>query len=238
MEESPVFESLRTSGNVEKTPIRQALRTAKKPLLIILGWAMTNATAAYILSTFLVSRMASKTSFGITNAFVVQLVLWSVLTVGTFVAGNLIDTVGRKRVAVAASVGLALLAVPAVALLEYSSLIQSAVIVMVLALFYSGYTATTALAMVELLPPAVRASGAAMSYQIAYAVFGGGAPLLATWWVSLGFTLAPGIYLAVLSTVSTVVAVIWIGNRVRGNGADDHPVRSPIETPESIEPVK
>ncbi|MGV9802942.1 MFS transporter [Mycobacterium sp. NPDC003449] len=239
MEESPVFEELRTSGNVEKAPIRRALRTARKPLLIIVGWAMTNATAAYILSTFLVSRMASKTTFGITNAFVVQLVLWTVLTIGTFVAGNLIDSVGRKRVALTSSIGLGLLAVPAVALLEDSSVMQAALIVIVVAMFYSGYTATTALAMVELLPPAVRGSGAAMSYQIAYALFGGGAPLLATWWVSLGFTLAPGIYLALLSFVSTVVAAIWIGNRVPFNTGSEDPVPSPPGGfPASIEPAK
>lgn len=238
MEESPVFEALRTSGNVEKTPIRQALRTAKKPLLIIVGWAMTNATAAYLLSTYLVSHMASKASFGITKALIVQVVLWSVLTVGTLVAGRLIDAVGRKQVAVTCSASLALLAVPAVALLDHSSLIQSMLIVFVIAVLYSGYTATTALAMVELLPPAVRASGAAMSYQFAYAVFGGSAPLLATWWVSMGYVLAPGIYLTVLSAVSTVVAAIWIGNRVRSNTAEVAPMRSPGEAPESFEPAK
>lgn len=238
MEESPVFEALRAAGNVEKTPIRQALRNSRKPLLIIVGWAMTNATAAYIMSTYLVSHMSSKASFGIANAFIVQLVLWSVLTVGTLVAGRLIDAVGRKQVAVTCSVAIALLAVPAVALLENSSLTQSIMIVFVIAVFYSGFTATTALAMVELLPPAVRASGAAISYQLAYAVFGGSAPLLATWWVSMGFTLAPGIYLATLSTVSTVVAAIWIGNRVRKSNPDDDPVRPSCETSESIEPAK
>jgi MHS family proline/betaine transporter-like MFS transporter len=230
MEESPVFEALKESGDVEKTPIRVALRTSKKPLLIIIGWAMTNATAAYIMSTYLVSHMSAKASFGIANAMVVQLVLWSVLTVGTLTAGRLIDRVGRKQVAVTCSVAIAVLAVPAVALLENSSLTQSIAIVFIIAVFYAGFTATTALAMVELLPPAVRASGAAISYQLAYAVFGGSAPILATWWVSLGFTLAPGIYLASLSAISTVVAVIWIGNRVR----NDNPSAGESPSPDAI----
>jgi MHS family proline/betaine transporter-like MFS transporter len=238
MEESPVFEALRETGKLEKTPIREALKASKKPLLIIVGWSMTNATAAYIMSTYLVGNMASKISFGIANAMIVQLVLWTVLTVGTLVAGRLIDRLGRKQVAITSSVAIALLAVPAIAFLQDSSLVQSILIVIVVAVFYAGFTATTALAMVELLPPAVRASGAAISYQLAYAVFGGSAPILATWWVSLGFTLAPGIYLASLSAVSTVVAAIWIGNRVQRNVPDDGTVRSPDETSRSIEPVK
>jgi MHS family proline/betaine transporter-like MFS transporter len=174
--------------------------------------------------------MSAKASFGIANAMVVQLVLWSVLTVGTLTAGRLIDRVGRKQVAVTCSVAIAVLAVPAVALLENSSLTQSIAIVFIIAVFYAGFTATTALAMVELLPPAVRASGAAISYQLAYAVFGGSAPILATWWVSLGFTLAPGIYLASLSAISTVVAVIWIGNRVR----NDNPSAGESPSPDAI----
>lgn len=234
MEESPVFESLRKTGKLEKTPIRQALKASKKPLLIIVGWSMTNATAAYIMSTYLVANMSSKISFGTANAMIVQLVLWSVLTGGTLVAGRLIDKVGRKQVAVTCSVAIALLAVPAIAFLQTSSLVQSVLIVIVIAVFYAGFTATTALAMVELLPPAVRASGGAISYQVAYAVFGGSAPILATWWVSMGFTLAPGIYLASLSAVSTVVAAIWIGNQVRSNPADSGPVQSPSEASQSI----
>lgn len=218
VEESPVFEELRTSGQVEKAPIRQTLKNSRKPLIIIIGWSMTNATAAYIMSTFLVSHLASKTDFGLNKSFVIQLVLWSVLAVGCLTSGHLIDTVGRKRVAVTCSVSLAVLAVPALALMDRSSLLQAALIMTVLALFYSGFTATTALALVELFPPAVRASGAALSYQVSYAVFGGTAPMLATWMVSQGFDLGPGIYLAVLSTISTVVAIVGIGNRSgRGN---------------------
>lgn len=231
VEESPVFQELRTSGSVEPTPIREAFRTSKKPLLIILGWSMTNATAAYIMSTFLVSHMAGKISVGIGQSFVVQLVLFGVLAVGCTVSGRLIDAIGRKKVAVTCAAGLAVLAVPALALLENSTLLQSVLIITVLALLYSGFTATTALAMVELLPPAVRASGAAMSYQLAYAVFGGTTPFLATWWVSLGYELAPGIYLAALSAISTVVAVIGIGNRVR-NVEDSDLQSSPSESPE------
>lgn len=217
VEESPVFQELRDSGTVEKTPIREALRTSKKPLLIILGWSMTNATAAYIMSTFLVSHMAAKISVGIGQSFIVQLVLWSVLAIGCTASGRLIDRVGRKKVAVTCAAGLAVLAVPALAMLENSSLLQSVLIIAVLALLYSGFTATTALAMVELLPPAVRASGAALSYQLAYALFGGTAPFLATWWVSLGYGLAPGIYLAGLSAISTVVAIVGIGNRTKNS---------------------
>jgi MHS family proline/betaine transporter-like MFS transporter len=237
MEESPVFEALRETGTVEKTPLREALRSSKKPLLIIIGWAMTNATAAYIMSTYLVSHMSAKASFGVANAFVVQLVLWTVLTVGTLVAGRLIDRVGRKTVAVTCATAMTIIAVPAVALLENSSLTQSIVIVFVVAVFYAGFTATTALAMVELLPPAIRATGAAISFQIAYAVFGGTAPILATWWVSMGWSLAPGMYLAGLSAVSTVVAALWIGNRAGSTEQDEDPVRPHVEPCESVDPV-
>jgi MFS family permease len=199
----------------------------------LLRQSMTNATAAYIMSTYLVGNMSSKISFGTANAMIVQLVLWTVLTAGTLIAGRLIDRLGRKQVAITSSVGIALVAVPAIAFLQDSSLVQSVLIVIVVAVFYAGFTASTALAMVELLPPAVRASGAAISYQVAYAVFGGSAPILATWWVSMGFTLAPGIYLASLSAVSTVVAAIWIGNQVRSNAADSGPVQSPSEASQS-----
>lgn len=60
---------------------------------------------------------------------------------------------------------------------------------------------------VELLPAATRVTGAAISYNVTLAVFGGTAPFVGTWLVDItGEAVAPGYYLVVVALAALVVA--------------------------------
>lgn len=229
VDESPVFDALRTEGHIESAPVVRALKVAKRPMVILIGWTMSNAVGFYLLSAFLVSYLTTTAKFNKTGSLLVLLVAELVATLCCLLAGYAIDRVGRKRVAVASALGLGAWAVPTFALLQHTTLLGACLIVVLFVIFLCGIATTSSLVTVELFPPRVRTSASSLAYQISYTVFGGSAPYLATWLVSGGHLLAPGYYLAGLCAVSAVVAAIGIGNRAQDSGELDV-MQAPTET--------
>ncbi|MBL1121086.1 hypothetical protein JK364_54040, partial [Streptomyces sp. 110] len=84
------------------------------------------------------------------------------------------------------------------------------------------------LALVELFPVGVRSSASGLGYNVAYALFGGTAPYIATWLVGNGHSSWPGFYLSTLCCLSVVAAALGIGNRVRSNSESVETVGSDI----------
>ncbi|WP_063774697.1 MFS transporter [Kitasatospora azatica] len=221
VDESPVFTALQAEGHIESMPVVQALKVAKKPMLILIGLVMTQSVAYFVMSTFLVSYLVTTAGFSNADSLFVQLVLQLLLIVGSLLAGRAIDRIGRKPIAVASALCLGAWAIPAFALLKHSTVLESCLVVGVFGLAYSGISTTSILALAELFPARVRTSASALAYQLASAVFGGSAPYVATWLVGHGHFLAPGYYIAGLSAVSAVVAAIGIGNRPKANARLD-----------------
>jgi MFS transporter, MHS family, proline/betaine transporter len=221
VDESPVFTALQTEGHVESAPVVQALKVAKTPMLILIGWVMTQSVAYFLMSTFLVSYLTATVKFSNAESLFVQLVIQLVLIVGTLLAGQAIDRVGRKSIAVASVACLGAWAIPAFVLLKRSTVLEACLVVGMFALAYAGISTTSTLALAELFPPHVRTSASALAYQFASAVFGGSAPYIATWLVGQGHFVAPGYYIASLCAVSAVVAAIGIGNPPKSNACPD-----------------
>jgi len=70
--------------------------------------------------------------------------------------------------------------------------------------------------MAELFPTATRGTGIAVAYNTSVPIFGGTAPLIATWLVATtGSQVAPSYYLIATSILSLVMLVI-IHMRVKG----------------------
>lgn len=218
VDESPAFTALRDHGNIESAPVIQALKAAKKPMLVMIGWAMTNAVGSYLLTTFFVSYLTTTAKFSNTASLVVELIALVAVMLGCVLAGLAIDVIGRKRVAVGSALALGAWAIPAFMLLKHSTVLGAAAVSWVYGFLLGGIIATSALAIVELFPVRLRTSASGLSYQLAYALFGGTAPYLATWLVGRGHPTAPGYYLAGLCAVSAVVAAVAIGNRASANG--------------------
>lgn len=63
----------------------------------------------------------------------------------------------------------------------------------------------TAALLSEVFPTRTRYTASAMTYNVAYTLFGGTAPLMATWLIGLsGSSLAPAFYLVVIALVALV----------------------------------
>jgi MFS transporter, MHS family, proline/betaine transporter len=121
-------------------------------------------------------------------------------------AGLLSDHVGRRPVMAGGAVLTLALAYPDFALLDdatAAAAIAGQLILMVLVLLYIGPWAA---AISELLPTATRFTGVAIGYQLAMAIFGGTAPLVATLLIkTTGDNQAPAFYLIGASALILLV---------------------------------
>ena len=71
----------------------------------------------------------------------------------------------------------------------------------------AGAATLTPVLMIRAFPPAVRFSGLSVSYNLAYAVFGGTTPLLIAWLAGLD-RLAPAHYVAAVAVVGLLAALL------------------------------
>lgn len=213
VDESPAFEAIRKEKRVEAAPIVEALRVARKPMLVLFGMNVSNAVGFYLVTAFLVSYLNTSAKFSKTDTLLLVFVAMFIEAVGSFLAGYLIDKVGRKPVAVGSALCAGIWAIPAFLLLRHPSMLDAFIAIGVFMIFLSGIAISCALAFVELFPARVRSSASALAYQASYTLFGGTIPYLATWLVAGGHFLGPGYYLAGLCAVSTFAAAAGIGNR-------------------------
>ncbi|WP_147197990.1 MFS transporter [Pantoea sp. CCBC3-3-1] len=137
-------------------------------------------------------------------AFSATLLAGVILTVVTPLMGLLAEKTGRRPL-MWGSLGLLILTIyPAFSqVVDHPTPARLLVLVGWMALLKSVYFATVPSMMADLFPISTRASGMAITYNVAVTVFGGFAPLICTLLITAtGTSLAPGYYLMVLALVS------------------------------------
>ena len=210
--ESPAFERLRDEHLVAKLPLAELLRhglgSLAKTFCVVSFVGVFAAVFHLYLPTFLHERRrwTMRDGLALTTAGLIVLTPLLPLT------GALSDRIGRRRVLGAASVAIAILAVPAFAVFahgEVASVVVTALGVIAVFSLIGPYLAFVA----EAFPPRTRYSGVGLSYNAAFALVVGTAPavseILATR-VSVG----PGAYVALWAVVAGVA--IWFA-RERAN---------------------
>jgi MHS family proline/betaine transporter-like MFS transporter len=123
-------------------------------------------------------------------------------------AGRLGDSIGYKTVLVTSTLGIGLTVYPLFRWMDGGSIVAVVVAMGVFAVFMAGLQATLSVAMAELFPPRLRFSGTAIGYNLTLSIFGGTAPLFATWLIATtGDLTSPAWYLTIVATVSLLFAL-------------------------------
>jgi len=118
-------------------------------------------------------------------------------------AGAYSDKVGRRVTMASACVLLLVAVYPAFLMASSGSFIASIVGVMLLAVGAVLCGVVTAALLSETFPTRTRYTASAITYNMAYTIFGGTAPLMATWLItSTGSNLSPAFYLMAVSVLA------------------------------------
>ena len=230
LEETRHFKSLEAAHHVPPAPVLELLGKHRRQVLIAFGGTLLNAVGFYLVLSYMPTYLATELGISETAAFLGSTIALTVYLTSIFVMGALSDRLGRKAVLIACSLLFAALTVPLFIVLSsvtFTGLGSTGFLAIlgIWSLFgallaMNGGTLPTLLC--ELFPTRVRYSGFALSFNAANALFGGTAPLIATWLIGAsGSKLAPAWFLVAAALVTLVAIAMTTAGRAGSTLEDD-----------------
>ena len=204
--ETPVFEALRQRAAMSReVPLRAVLRRHRRAVLSSMAstWMLTAGIVVVILMTpALLQR-----SFGLSphDTLLANLAGTAALCVSTTMVGLLADRFGLRRIAI--PLGAVMIAATYALYIGAGSSPNALILLYTLAGAGTGAVALTPIAMVRAFPAAVRFSGFSVSYNVAYALFGGITPIVVSWLAHLD-RLAPAHYMAGVAVIGVAAVLL------------------------------
>jgi len=126
------------------------------------------------------------------------------------VSGALSDRIGRRPILIATTVLTLLTAYPALSWLVCApSFGRLLGVELWLSFLFGCYNGAMVVFLTEIMPPMVRATGFALAYSLATAIFGGTTPLIATWLIrQTGNRAIPGAWLSLVALLGLVASIM------------------------------
>lgn len=179
--ETAAFQEEKEKGNVVRFPLFETLRYHWKAVLISLGAKCVEVGPFYLFSTFFIAYATETQGFSRTTALNAITVATIVTTICMPLVGMLSDIIGRKQVFLIGTIGLTLFAFPYFYLFSLQSPFWLYVISIIgLGLLWPPIAATIGTMFSEMFNTNVGYTGITLGYQTGSALFGGTAPMIAT----------------------------------------------------------
>ncbi|WP_051579555.1 MFS transporter [Pseudonocardia acaciae] len=199
-DESPAFERAKRSAALSSGPVREAFRHNRAAIAIAFALSSMTGLAFYYLAGYLPTYLQVTGGLSRTGALVSNGVALVVFAVALPACGALADRYGRRPAIRLGAALLVVTSVPAFLLAGGGGLAGAITGQLLLALSLAVFGGGSYVTLMEVFPTRTRITGAAVGYNLGYALFGGTAPLLASVLVArTGSASAPGYYLAVVA---------------------------------------
>ncbi|MGG4201880.1 MFS transporter [Peribacillus frigoritolerans] len=181
IDETPSFKKVKESGEVPKLPIVETLKNYWREVLIAVGAKVVETAPFYIFSTFVVSYATANLGFSRTATLTAVMIATIITTILIPIMGNLSDKIGRKKLFIGGTIGMALFAFPYFWLLQQKSVLLLIVATVIgLGVIWAPITAVLGTMFSEIFDAKIRYTGITLGYQIGAALAGGTAPLVET----------------------------------------------------------
>jgi MHS family proline/betaine transporter-like MFS transporter len=216
--ETPAFTRQETEGAVPRAPIAQALTTHFGQVAAAFGINIVGLAVNYVLLVFMTTFAAQRLHIDLGLALYSTTLANIIYGTLTPFIGAASDRIGRKPFYYACCIAAVLFAYPAFALLTSVGTIWGLVLVQAIAgAILALATGVLPAMLAEMFPTPVRYSAISIGYGFAATIFGGFAPFIATFLVTVtGSAAAPSAYLIFAGIVSGV-ALLFV--RIRPAGA-------------------
>ncbi|MGJ9404664.1 MFS transporter [Arthrobacter sp. KK5.5] len=209
LEDTPAFRELAQDDEAIKAPIGDLFRKHWRDLLLACGAVLLNAVGFYVILSYMPTYLSQEIGLDATLSFVATTVALGTYIGFIFLTGMLSDRFGRRKILMSASVLFLLLTIPAFQLLGSGSFVVILMVQVLLGAMLTLNDGTLPSFLAEMFPTKVRYTGFAVSFNLSNAIFGGTAPLVATWLIATsGSNLAPGWYLMGAAAISLVAVAL------------------------------
>ncbi|MEQ7870676.1 MFS transporter [Chromohalobacter salexigens] len=210
LDESPVFQVLQSQSVSHHAPLQETIRQHGRTLLCLGAFISATALSFYMFTTYFTTYM--KVEGGATRTVSLLASLGALIFAAFLcpVIGLYSDWVGRRKTMLTAGLSLILAVFPAYLLAGSGELWGAMLGAGMMAVGAVICNVVTAVLLSEQFPTRVRYTASALCYNVAYTLFGGTAPLIATWLIdATGHPLSPAFYLLMISLLA-----LWGGMRL------------------------
>ncbi|MER6689499.1 MFS transporter [Streptomyces minutiscleroticus] len=204
VEDTASFTEAKAGGRTPKNPLVAMFREHPAAALRVAGITIAGTLTYYIWVNYLPTYANLTTGIPLEKALLSQTLCLIVFVVLLPFAGLLSDRLGRKPTLAGFALGFVVLAWPMLHFLNDSFAVLF-LVQLVGMLLVLGYSANCAVIMAEQFPPEVRATGIALPYALAVALFGGTAPYVTTWMSENGHADKLWLYVCGAALISLVV---------------------------------
>jgi MHS family proline/betaine transporter-like MFS transporter len=208
LSETPKFTEIEQHGEVARAPLSEAFAKYRRETLTIFGLTLHNTVAYYIPIIYMTSYIVSVAKLAPSSALWIGTSCLVVFVVLIPIWGALSDRIGRKPLLLLSSGGYIILSYPLFMMASSGSAALALAAQMTMIVFLSFFSGACPATYSEILPTRVRYTALSIGYNIAVAVFGGFAPFIATWLISVtGSNLAPAYYLIAAAIITFFVVL-------------------------------
>jgi MHS family proline/betaine transporter-like MFS transporter len=215
VEESDKFLDLKTQGKIAKSPLSESLKKHWRQILTVLAATIMFAVSFYLIFVYIITFGTRYGGMELSAVLNLNTTILAVTTLLIPFGGYLSARIGRKPALVIGCAGEIVAGYFIFRVFAGDSMALKVAAQFAGGLFMVIFTGAYAPFMVESFPTRIRMSGISMGNVIGFSVFGGSAPLIASYLISTtGNINAPGIYLAVCSFIS-LIAVLRVKETYR-----------------------
>lgn len=213
--DTPNFIKLKEEGGLSNNPLKEAFSSPehRRAMLLALFIPLMNGAGYYVLFSYMPAFMSSSLKFPVAQGLLVTGTSLIAICIAIPFAGRLSDRIGRKKVLIGASIGMAVAGIPCYALIATGSVPLAILGATIMAVIFAGHTGVMHVMIIELFPTRVRYSAYGLGYNISTAIFGGTAPFVLTWLINTtGNVYMPAFY-AVITALGTLIAVSTVTDK-------------------------
>jgi MHS family alpha-ketoglutarate permease-like MFS transporter len=205
IDETRPFEECERAHRIVHNPFLDAIVRYPMECLRIVGITLAGTVTYYIWLLYMPTYAAKALGVPLATAQIANTIGLLVFVALIPFMGILSDRLGRKTMLATFALGFVVLTYPLFLLLHARTFGAVLVTELVGIFFLSMFSGSIATIMAEQFPAEVRVSGIAFPYALAVALFGGTAPLLATYLVSRHLYDGIVVYVIIASIISAIV---------------------------------
>lgn len=218
--ETPVFEQIRQQGTVEDSPLRTMFRQHRWTF-VIMGVLQVSQLLYYFWQVFLPTYASLVSGIRMSTALALSSVTLGIFVVLVPLAAMASDRwLGRRPLIVAQAAGFALLSYPMLHLLKDPDPTRYFLVSLVGSVLLALTAGCSVALYCELFPTRIRASGVGFSFNAFLPVFGGSAPLIATWTIGHGHPDVLTYYMIIVTGLAAVFLLLALPE-TRGVSLED-----------------
>jgi len=204
MDETPAFQALAAEAATHAhSPLSETLRTQGSAMCRLGAFIALTALSFYTFTTYFATFLQVAGGLTRPQSLLVSTVALVFSAAACPLAGMASDRIGRRKTIAAVCVWTLVAVLPAFWLASSGSVVNAIGGVLLLAVGALVCNVVTAALLSETFSTRNRYTASAFTYNVSYTVFGGTAPLLATWLISTtGSSLSPAFYLMAIAVLA------------------------------------